>query len=259
MKKLSFLLLAILLGIVGGGIICKGASAPSFNKENFKDFKTDMSNIYCFGPGETTYWGFFKGNLESDPERYWELHSTGLLVQAGPWSSTGNNYDNGNDGSAILSRGEAVYSSTHFDNATRNCMKTKPVSTSGDEAINFYDSDNSYWNMMHDYWSHRDGVGSIANAHTWVPSLGEYRQNGAIYNYLDDYYGNLWWAAWTRSYAAYNLYDRVGGYKGHHAYAVGNQKSSVKGWGTFLTAENGACAHLAFQLDLTKVLLVKTV
>ena len=251
-------ILALLLSLVVGGLVCnkaEAADAPAFNAANFPEYKTDRSDTYSFGPRGTTYWGF----LGSTSDRYWELHSTGLLVEAGPWSSTGGNYNNGNDGSAILSRGEAVYSSAHFDNATRNCMKTKPVSTSGDEAINFYDSDNSYWDMMHDYWSHRDGVGSIANAHTWVPSLGEYRQNGDIYNYLDDYYGNLWWAAWTRSYAAYNLYDRVGGYKGHHAYAVGNQKSSVKGWGTFLTAENGACAHLAFQLDLTKVLLVKTV
>ena len=179
-------------------------------------------------------------------------------MQAGPWSSTGGNYNNGNDGSAILSRGEAVYNSDYFDNATRNCMKTKPVSTSGDEAINFYDSDNSYWDMMHDYWSHRDGVGAIANAHTWVPSLGEYRQNGAIYNYLDDYYQNLWWAAWTRSYAAFHTHD-FNGYRGHHAYAIGNHQVSAGGYGTFLTWLDRAAAHLAFQLDLTKVLLVKTV
>ena len=96
-----------------------------------------MSNTYCFGPSGTAYWGFLKGDLESDPERYWELHSTGLLVPAGAWSSAGGNYNDGNDGSAILNRGEAVYNSDYFDNATRNCMKTKPVSTSGDEAITF--------------------------------------------------------------------------------------------------------------------------
>ena len=61
--------------------------------------------------------------------------------------------------------------------------------------------------------------------------------NGDIYNYLDDYYGNLWWAAWTRSYAAWHTHD-FNGYRGHHAYAVGNQKGSVKGWGTFPTLED---------------------
>lgn len=220
---------------VGGGIVCKGASAPDFNAGNF-EYVTNGAITYHYGKEGTPFYGF----LGSTQERYWELEATKSLGSS-TWCSDPQ-YDYGNDGQTILDFANK-FSDTLMNVFDKSAMVPKTVNTTGYEIP----SDDGSLKRI-------PGEGSL-KAYMWAPSKGEYDLNQDVGGKVCV---NSRTHIWSRSYYAWHTGHYVNDCWG---FAHGWWHIDGKAYSSYLYTYDdevySAGVAPAFQLDLTKVLKVK--
>ena len=229
MKKLSFLFLVILLGIVGGGIVCKGASisAPSYNPGNFPEYDTSGNTIYYFGKDATPFYGF----LGSTEGKCWHISMVfpinSYIRQDDAFNYMENSYD---DKSGVLL--------AKINNSDKKAIITKTVVEEG--------SDSSYpWT-----WP---------NTHFWIPSIDEWTSNTTLINHYDDFmwttYRSSWYSSTSGGTCYYNYYVHPYGRKAHY-----NDDDYTGSYSSYSGSGQKYCsAVLVMSLNLNKVIKVKPV